>query len=156
MKCCSLDTCEGRARLYLSETSTSAALRLLPSEVPIEITDFVAIGPTPDQWRFLADLPPLPTAGALADFLDGHESIEPIDVTVRIGADVELSTHDDGEATFLVPSHQAALQLLGRAVSPQELPVLTIALQSHPGSYVLLREGRLRIFPTFDDYLRGV
>ena len=156
MKCCSLDTCEGRARLYLDETSTSTALRLLPAEAPIAITAFIAIGPTPDQWRFLADLPPLSTAGALADFLDGNESFAPVDVTVHIGADVELSTHDDGEATFIVPTHQNALQLLARAVSPQDLPVLTIALQSHPGSYILLREGRPRIFPTFDDYLHGV
>ncbi len=155
MKCYSLDTREGRTRLYLSETSTSAALRLLPSEAPIVITHFGAIRPAPDQWCTVADLPPLHTTGAFAAFLDDQESLEPVDVTVRIGSDVVLSTHDDGEATFTVISDLHALQLLGRSVSPQGLPLLTNALLSHRGHYVVLGEHGVSTFPTFDDFLRG-
>jgi hypothetical protein len=155
MACYSLDTYEGRSRLYLSETSTSTALRLLPFDTPIVITDFGAIGPAPDQWCTIADLPPLRSAGAFAAFLDDHNSLEPVDVTVRIGADIVLSTHDDGEATFTVPSDLDAFQLLSRSVSPRDLPLLTHSLLSHRGQYVVLGGRGVRTFPTFDEYLRG-
>ena len=156
MQCYSLDTCEGRARLYLSETSTSAALRLLSSEEPLVVIEFGAVRQPSGQWCSVADLPPLSTAGALATFLEAHESLAPVDVTVRIGAEIELSTHDDGEATLTVSSDLHALQLLGRAVSHQDLPLLTAALQSHRGQYVVLGDDGVRVFSTFEDYLHGV
>jgi hypothetical protein len=77
-----------------------------------------------------------------------------VDFTGSIGA-VELSTHDDGEATFKVATEREAGELLSRVAGVPVAAIVFPHLLANMGCYVALRNGVPNVYPSFEAYLAG-
>jgi hypothetical protein len=142
---------DGTSGLYLGEVTTSECLSaFLPSEI-VALSEFVA--KAGDTWLFQESVPAEATVESWMDRLR-DDSLELIDFTARIGR-IEISTHDDGEVSFILPSQRDALELLTQLVGSRVALSVVPFLQANVGCYISARHGRLTSYPSFDEYLVG-
>lgn len=139
----------------MSETSTTQALALFEPSDAARLLRFGASTGHGASWFTVDDVPQLHTVGELSAFLSANSHLILVDLSVRIGASCELSTHDDGEACFALQSDSAAFDLLRRALDPEQANVAISAVASNRGHYVLLEGATARVFSTFDEVLRA-
>jgi hypothetical protein len=133
--------------LYLGEVSTSYGLALFDASKPLAVVRFGATGYGRLGWATEKHLPPLPTAGAARAFLDEHEGIGLIEFEARLGDDVWLASHNDGECHLRFRERPALMAVLQRVVPPVEGGRVINALLANPGHYVRWDAGTVRTFP---------
>jgi hypothetical protein len=139
--------------IYLGEVSTSYGLALFDPNTPLEVVYFGATGYGQLGWATEKDLPQLSTVGAAREFLDDHEGLGLIDFEARLGEDVWLASHDDGECHLCFGERAALMAALQRVVPPTDGGRVIHALLTNPGHYVTWDAGTVRTFPTFEAYL---
>lgn len=142
-------------RLYLGEVSTAEGLALFEESTAITIVRFGATGYACFDWATEADLPPLPTVGAVRGFIAENDTdLGLIDFEAQLGSDVSLSSHDDGECSLLFRERPAILVMLRRVVPPVHAEPVIQALLTNPGHYVTCDStGIIGVFTTFEAYL---
>lgn len=152
--CFSLDKIDNEARLYMSEIiRTAEALKAFPSSETIQVTEFGAKPHKVSGWVSGKDLPLLKTVGDLISYLEANDNLELIDFSGKIGADIVLSTHDDGEVSFTVANEEVALKILQQFVDPKLLNPVVAAVVGNPGKYISIPKGQVKIFDTFEDWI---
>lgn len=154
-QCFLLDVHEGKTRLYMSQISTTQALDFFDPNEPIQIIEFGASVQGGNAWLTAKDLPRLDSIGALRAYLIANEHLDLVDLSVRMGAHAELSTHDDGEAHFVFPNDEAAFQVVRRVLTSAQATTVIEALVANRGQYVVIRKAGVCIFQTFEQYLRN-
>ncbi len=149
--CFYLDSVGGRQRIHIAPLTTSEALELFPGSAPAALEELSAERFPGNIWVSREDLPAADTVEELASLLR-DESLSIIDCTVTVG-DCQISTHDDGEATFLCPSEPTALGILSQVAPSHLLTRIVTALQENRGSYISTEADVIAVYATFDDYL---
>ena len=142
--------------LYLGEVSTSYGLALFEASTPLTVVSFGATGYGRLGWATEKDIPHLSTVAAARAFLDEHERLGLIDFEARLGDDVSLASHDDGECHLRFRKRPALMAILGRVVPPMNGGRVIHALVTSPGTYVTCDSaGAVVTHATFDAYLAG-
>ena len=137
--------------LYLGEVSTEECLRIFDPEARTTIQEFGATS-REGEWVDESNLPAITNVNDLLMYLGGRPDLSLANVTVKLG-DEQLSTHDDGEAHLVFRNEGDALAFLRKAVDDPALEEIVSCLRANPDRYVAERDGRLRIYETFDGYL---
>ena len=137
--------------LYFGEVCTSDCLSLFAPSEPVHL---IELGAELDgSWVSATEVPDSLTVkqwqARLAD-----PKLSLVNFTARVGL-VELSTHDDGEATFKVSDQQQALSLLTQAVGEPLASQVAPSLLGNPDCYIALRNGLPVVFASFQAYLAG-
>lgn len=126
-----------------------AGLGLFAADTPVQIMSLVA-----DQRLEASPVDAEPDVASVIEFLNKHCVTALIDFSCRIGGDIELTTHDDGECHFRVPSIADCRRLVLATVPPDRGSLLWNSLEAHPGCYITIDEpGQLTRYTSFDDYL---
>lgn len=68
---------------------------------------------------------------------------------------VQLSTHDDGEAELTFPNEAQALGFLRKALATQAVEGVISCMLRNKNRYVADRGGDLQVFETFEAYVAG-
>lgn len=140
--------------LYLGEISTADGLALFQPSTSITILEFGATGYERVGWATVQDLPPLRTAGEARAFLDAHEALGLIDFEARLGDDVTISSHDDGECHLRFRDRKALIEVLQQLVPEAHAGRVMHAVLTSQGRYVVCDpQGTITTFATFEAYL---
>lgn len=149
--CFLLRPSEKGSLLYLGEVSTEECLHLFDSATRVTLSKFGATSVHGD-WVAKADLPEIRTVSDLVGVLREQSHLSLVDLSVTVGQ-VELSTHDDGEAQLVFPDETDALQFLRDALDGSDAEIVIGFLLANRGRYVGRRGDGLLAFETFDAYL---
>jgi hypothetical protein len=142
---------DGNVVLYLGEVTTAECLSAFH---PLEVVALLEFGAEAEgNWLSVESMPAQATVESWSVRLRG-DSLSLVDFTGRIGS-IELSTHDDGEATFILASRREAIELLTQLVGAQVALGVAPYLEANVGCYISTRHGRLTSYPSFDEYLVG-
>jgi hypothetical protein len=139
-------------QLYVGPLTTAEGLALLDPTSAVTIREFGATSYQHHGFATEKDLPALPTVGELRSFLEADVGL--ITFSAAIEGGIALSSHDDGECHFEVPSRATLMALMQKVVPPACSGLVINALLTHPGLYVACGEdGAILKFPTFDAYV---
>jgi len=147
--CLYLELVEKRAQLYVAEISTAEALKIFPPSDAIQVTEFEAQVRKDNSWVSKKDLPTLNTVEEMIHYLSSSDTLELIDFAGTIGSKTEISTHDDGEAQFLVANEKSALDLLRRLIDVHLFKTIAETLLENKGKYIYPTYGHIEISDTF-------
>jgi hypothetical protein len=140
-------------RLYTGEIiTTSEALAVFSPSEPIEVTEFEASLDKGKGWVSKKNLPPLKSVEEMRNFINANDNLELIDFTGTISGNSTLSTHDDGEASFLVSNQDRALVILRSLADKRFLNEVQSAVVNNPGKYIYIPKDTVKIFNTFDEW----
>lgn len=141
--------------LYILGLSTCDALNLFPPTKGIAVSHFsgeIVFGP-PRRYLDRDNIPTLTTVQDTVLFLNAEEKLVLFDFKAALDDSSTVSTHDDCEADFRLKSRAQAIQLLEFALRPDALAAQRAAVFAHPGRFVLIGEGDVDVFETFDQAL---
>ncbi len=140
---------EGRAVLYLGQVSTSECLAVFSRSEIVEVSAFGA--ERRGVWKTKESVPDRASVGWwIAELAD--EALVVVDFAARIG-EVELQTHDDGEASFLVAAPEKAMLLLEQLVGKPLAEAVSAHLMGNPGRFVSRADERVLVYPSFADWI---
>jgi hypothetical protein len=141
--------------LYIGEISTSDGLAPFDPQTTITILEFGATGFEHLGWATERDIPPLRTAGEARAFLE-RDALGLITFSARLGDDISISSHDDGECHIRFRQRKTLLAVLQQLVPPAHAGRILHALFSNPGRYLVWDgDGAVTTFATFEAYLRA-
>jgi len=140
--------------LYLGELSTTEGLGLFAPSTPLKLVRFGATGYARLGWATEKELPPLPTAGAMRDFLTENEPIGLIELEAVLGDGVLLSSHDDGECHFRFHDRAEMMDVLLKTAPMSHHGRAVHAILAAQGLYVTIDpDGVVTTFASFDAYV---
>ena len=152
--CFCLEKIGDKSRLYVTEImTTAAALATFARPTPIKVTEFEGSKDRGAIWISTKDLPPLQTVGEVLNYLASNDNLNLIDFGATIGGGINLSTHDDCEASFTVSTQEQAVEIMRAVTEPALLPTVLAATIANPGKYISIPDGSVRIFSTFKDWV---
>ncbi len=155
--CFNLGKKDHQFQLYMMGLSTLGALGMFAPSTPLTVTEFEADKTKRgyNGWISAKDLPSLVTAGLMFDYLNTNNKIDIIDFTATINQDTVLSTHDDNEACFLVPSDERAIGILEALVDKELLATVLPTILSNPGKYIGEVDGKFSAYASFSDWVNA-
>lgn len=149
------DEVNGQYQLFVSSCSTANALRVLDGAAPITIIELGATYYLDQPWVSEKDVPSLTTVGAALEFFDSNPFTDLIDFSAIIDGIDEISSHDDMECNYTVDSLDRVRAIASKHISASSAQSILNALFANPSRYIYIEhDKKLRIFETFDDYLK--
>jgi len=145
---------------YVGELSTLEGLALFEPDEPVQILEFYTGGSSAgiESAIGMGRFPNAITSVRMAtSYFRSNPSVDLVDFAARIGENVKLSTHDDGECSFVFDNMDAATELMKRCPGLKDRPDLVQFLFENAGRYVSVTpQGETATFPDFDSYVTSI
>ncbi len=148
------ETTEG-ILLSFGEVSTVVGLSAIEKSEKINVISIGALFYKNYGYATEEELPKFETITQWIEFLTQEENIGLIDFKIEIIGKGTMSSHDDGDCTFLLNDKKSAMNILKKLTPDYQSQFIISALLKNKGIYISVDENNtVKKFAKFDDYLR--